>query len=72
MPLHATWLHEQSVRIVLQAIDAAANRYKRYIVPLVSVSIDFYVRVFVRVFESPAQVRCVSCVARLLIGLDGG
>lgn len=27
-----------------------ANRYKRYIVPVLSVFMDFYVRVFVRVF----------------------
>ncbi|CAL2046076.1 unnamed protein product [Caenorhabditis brenneri] len=41
--------HEVGLRILLRAIDSAANRYTRYIEPLVSISVDFYVRVFVRV-----------------------
>jgi hypothetical protein len=48
---------EMSLRILLNALETAANRYKRYIVPWVSLSIDFYVRVFVRVYESPAEVK---------------
>ena len=38
-------------------------RYGRYIVPLLSLSIDFYVRVFVRVFTS--QVVCKSSTSKL-------
>lgn len=34
-----------------------ANRYKRYIVPIGSFFIDFYVRIFVRVYTSPSQVK---------------
>ncbi|PAV75256.1 hypothetical protein WR25_17696 isoform B [Diploscapter pachys] len=41
--------HEMALRILLRAIDTQANRYARYIEPLLSVSVDFYVRVFVRV-----------------------
>jgi len=36
------------VRILLACIEQHANRYKRHITPLLSLSIDFYVRVFVR------------------------
>lgn len=43
--------HEMALRILLQCIEAHANRYGRYIVPLISLSADFYVRVFVRVFS---------------------
>ncbi|KAL3273071.1 hypothetical protein HHI36_014526 [Cryptolaemus montrouzieri] len=42
--------HEMAVRILLQCIESHANRYSRYIVPLLSISADFYVRVFVRVY----------------------
>ncbi|XP_004342670.2 TRMT1 protein [Capsaspora owczarzaki ATCC 30864] len=49
--------HETSLRILLQHIDACANRYHRYIVPMLSMSIDFYVRVFVRVYESQETVK---------------
>lgn len=33
------------------------RRYKRYIVPLLSLSVDFYVRVFLRVYTSPGTAK---------------
>ena len=56
-PMHKSYCHEQAIRIVLGAVSNAAARYKRYIVPVLSLSIDFYVRVFVRVFSSPKEVK---------------
>ena len=47
----------QALRIILSCIDSHANHYKRYIVPLVSISADFYIRVFVQVFTSAAEVK---------------
>ena len=44
----------QALRIVLQCVESHANRYGRYVIPLLSVSADFYVRVFVRIFSGPA------------------
>mmetsp|Transcript_5009 Transcript_5009/g.12086 ORF Transcript_5009/g.12086 Transcript_5009/m.12086 type:complete len:327 (+) Transcript_5009:668-1648(+) len=55
--MNAGYCHEMAVRIVLQAIERSANRYKRHIIPLLSMSIDFYVRVFVRVKHSPFNVK---------------
>eukprot|EP00913_Durusdinium_trenchii_P021028 g19761.t1 len=57
---------------VLHAFATAAARCGREVRPLLSVSIDFYVRLFVRVFDSPARVKrhasktglvhqCVQC-----------
>lgn len=60
MPTKARYMHEMAVRIVLQALETQANRYRRYIVPLLSVGIDFYLRVFVRVFTSPQEVKKAS------------
>ncbi|KDD75194.1 N2,N2-dimethylguanosine tRNA methyltransferase [Helicosporidium sp. ATCC 50920] len=59
-PLHKSWCHEQAVRIVLHAIQRAAAAHKRVIEPLISLSIDFYVRIFVRVWTSPARVKYVG------------
>ncbi|XP_066259855.1 tRNA (guanine(26)-N(2))-dimethyltransferase [Euwallacea similis] len=42
--------HEMALRILLQCIEAHANRYGRYIVPILSLSADFYIRVFVRIY----------------------
>lgn len=47
----------QALRIVLRSLESHANRYGRYIVPLLSLSIDFYVRLFVQVFTSPSKVK---------------
>ncbi|XP_069692231.1 tRNA (guanine(26)-N(2))-dimethyltransferase [Periplaneta americana] len=55
--LHIKSCHEMALRIVLQCLESHANRYGRYIVPLLSISADFYVRVFVRMFTSPAMCK---------------
>lgn len=53
IPLKTKSCHEMALRILLKCIDSHANCYGRYIEPLLSISADFYVRVFVRVFTSP-------------------
>ncbi|KAF8636686.1 hypothetical protein AX17_003491 [Amanita inopinata Kibby_2008] len=55
--LKAEYCHEAALRLVLHAISTTASRYGRYIQPLLSLSIDFYVRVFVRVQSSPVEVK---------------
>lgn len=71
-PLRGKYCHEMALRILLASIEAHANRYKRHIVPVLSLSVDFYVRVFVRIYtsasaikESPSKLsyvyQCVGC-----------
>ncbi|KAL7073726.1 hypothetical protein ACQ4LE_007262 [Meloidogyne hapla] len=55
IPIKHKACHEIALRILLRSIDSHANRYGRYIIPLLSVSIDFYVRCFVRI-ESSASI----------------
>ena len=50
-----------ALRIVLADLNRQAARYKKYIVPLYCVRVDFYVRVFVRVYESAKECRLSSC-----------
>jgi len=57
MPIKSRFLHENALRILLHTLEAAATKYKRHIVPVLSLSIDFYIRVFVRVFERPQEVK---------------
>lgn len=54
---HASLLASQALRLVLHTISTSAARYGRYIQPLLSLSIDFYVRVFVRVYSSANEVK---------------
>lgn len=49
--------HESALRLVLGLIGRTAAKYGMAIEPVLSLSIDFYVRVFVRVYEKPAQVK---------------
>ena len=57
----------QALRILLASLEAHAARSQRYIIPLLSLSIDYYVRVFVRVRTSPMEVkRSARCGSRCL------
>ena len=47
----------EALRLVLHTISTSAARYGRYIQPLLSLSIDFYVRLFVRVQTAPIEVK---------------
>lgn len=57
IPLHTEYGQEMAIRIVLSAIDQSANRYQRYIRPLLCLRIDFYVRLFVKVSKSPLEAK---------------
>lgn len=58
IPLKTKSCHEMALRILLRTIEGTATRYGRYIQPLLSVSADFYIRVFVRIFTS--QLVCMK------------
>jgi tRNA(guanine-26,N2-N2) methyltransferase len=47
----------KALRLVLNTIAISAARYGRAIEPLLCLSIDFYVRLFLRVVQSPLQVK---------------
>ncbi|XP_065355477.1 tRNA (guanine(26)-N(2))-dimethyltransferase [Calliphora vicina] len=57
VPLRMKSCHEMALRILLHCIETHANRYGKYIIPLLSISADFYVRIFVRVFSSQAMCK---------------
>src|SRR5579859_7237266 len=56
-PVKQEYTHEVAVRLVLNSIAMTAGKYGRAIEPLLCLSIDFYVRLFVRVIRSPNQVK---------------
>lgn len=70
--IKAKYCHEMALRIILHSLDQRAAVHQRYIQPLLSVSVDFYIRVFIRVFTGQAKVKnsaskqalvynCVGC-----------
>ena len=70
MPL-APYTHELALRLLLHSIQSAAARYKRSIEPLLCCSIDYYVRVFVRVYDSPILVKQAPSKSGLVYHCSG-
>ena len=54
-PLGKSYCHEQALRMVLFTINTIANRHGKQIEPLVSLTVDFYIRLFIKVRESPSE-----------------
>ncbi|UZJ56976.1 hypothetical protein CBS101457_006296 [Exobasidium rhododendri] len=52
--------HEIGLRLLLNAISTSASRYGRFVEPMLSLSIDFYIRVFVRIYTKPIEVKRVA------------
>lgn len=49
--LFSIYLYYESLSVMFSyQLQSHANRYKRYIVPVLSVQMDFYLRVFVRIY----------------------
>ncbi|KAF9218193.1 N2,N2-dimethylguanosine tRNA methyltransferase [Gyrodon lividus] len=57
IPVKAEYCHEAALRLVLNTMSTSASRYGRYIEPLLSLSVDFYVRLFVRIHTGPVEVK---------------
>ncbi|KRY40166.1 tRNA (guanine(26)-N(2))-dimethyltransferase [Trichinella spiralis] len=51
----------EALRILLCCLESRANCYGRYVKPLISVSVDFYIRVFVQVFTGAAVAKHSAC-----------
>ncbi|XP_074836535.1 tRNA (guanine(26)-N(2))-dimethyltransferase isoform X2 [Carettochelys insculpta] len=71
MSLKGKFCHEMALRIILHSLDLRANCYQRYIMPLLSVSADFYIRVFVRVFTGQARVKASASKQALVYNCVG-
>lgn len=63
--------HEIALRILLQCIASYAGRYGRYIVPLLSISIDFYIRVFVKIYTGHNKCKENSSKIGMLYQCNG-
>ncbi len=72
VPVKGTFSHEAGLRIILHAIASSAARYGMAIEPLLSLSVDYYARVFVRVWRSPARVKFCGGATMLVYSCDHG
>jgi tRNA (guanine26-N2/guanine27-N2)-dimethyltransferase len=72
LPLKGEPCHEGGLRLILHAIASSAGRYGMAIEPLLSLSIDYYVRVFVRVRKCPNDVKLLAGKTMLVYHCDSG
>ena len=72
LPLKGPHAHEAGLRLILYAIATTAARYGIAIEPLLSLSIDFYARVFVRVHKSPSEVKFLASKTMAVYQCDSG
>ncbi|CAI7609778.1 unnamed protein product [Penicillium glandicola] len=72
IPVKGLHSHEGGLRLILNSIAMSAAKYGMAIEPLLSLSIDFYARVFVRVYQSPAQVKFTAGNTMLVYNCDVG
>ena len=63
--------HEVGIRLILNLIASTAAKYKKTIEPMLSLSIDYYYRVFVKVKTSPINVKNHASETMLTYGCNG-
>eukprot|EP01083_Nonionella_stella_P123296 371468_1 len=71
MSFRSKFCHEMALRILLGCISRHAAVYKRHIVPVLSLSINFYVRVFVRVYDSALETKKACTKAGMVYSCVG-
>ncbi|KAJ5184556.1 tRNA (guanine(26)-N(2))-dimethyltransferase [Penicillium cf. griseofulvum] len=72
IPMKGLHSHEGGLRLILNSLAMSAAKYGMAIEPLLSLSIDFYARVFIRVYRSPAQVKFTAGNTMLVYNCDVG
>ncbi|KAJ2994149.1 hypothetical protein NUW58_g1632 [Xylaria curta] len=72
VPVKGSYSHEVGLRLILHAVATSAARYGLAIEPLLSLSIDYYVRIFVKISKSPAQVKFLAGKTMLVYTCDQG
>eukprot|EP00924_Labyrinthula_sp_SR-Ha-C_P014916 augustus_masked-scaffold_9-processed-gene-2.9-mRNA-1 protein AED:0.10 eAED:0.16 QI:0/-1/0/1/-1/1/1/0/602 len=71
MSIKAKYGHELAIRIILGHVDRVANKHGRFITPLLSVRMDFYARVFIRVYSDKKEVHRAATRQGLVLQSSG-
>ncbi|KAF5605000.1 N2 N2-dimethylguanosine tRNA methyltransferase [Fusarium pseudocircinatum] len=72
IPIKGMHSHEAGLRLVLNAVATSAARYGLAIEPLLSLSIDFYTKFFIKVTKSPQSVKFLASKTMLVYSCDSG
>ncbi|KAF2191385.1 TRM-domain-containing protein [Zopfia rhizophila CBS 207.26] len=72
LPLKGEACHEGGIRLILHAVASSAARYGLAIEPLLSLSIDYYIRAFIRIRKSPNDVKLLASKTMMVYNCDSG
>ncbi|KAK5939697.1 RNA methyltransferase tRNA(m5U54)methyltransferase [Knufia obscura] len=72
IPLKGPYSHEAGMRLILHSIATTASKYGIAIEPFLSLSIDFYCRLFIRVHKSQQEVKLMAGTTMLVYNCDQG
>ncbi|KAL7922284.1 S-adenosyl-L-methionine-dependent methyltransferase [Trichoderma austrokoningii] len=71
-PIKGMHSHEAGLRLILNAVATSGARYGLSIEPLLSLSIDFYTKVFIKVTKSPQAVKFLGSKTMIVYSCDHG
>ncbi|KAJ3475654.1 hypothetical protein NLG97_g9385 [Lecanicillium saksenae] len=71
-PIHGMHSHEAGLRLIINAVATSAARYGLTIEPQLSLSIDFYTKVFIRITKSPQAVKFLGSKTMIVHSCDSG
>lgn len=72
IPLKGFHSHEGGLRVILHAIATSAAKYSIGIEPLLSLSIDFYGRLFIRIHKRQSDVKLLANKTMIVYSCDHG
>ncbi|ORY17755.1 S-adenosyl-L-methionine-dependent methyltransferase [Clohesyomyces aquaticus] len=72
LPFKGEPCHEGGLRLILHAVASSAARYGMAIEPLLSLSIDYYIRVFVRIRKAPNDVKLLAGKTMIIYHCQNG
>lgn len=72
VPVKGMHSHEAGLRLILNAVATSGARYGLAIEPMLSLSIDFYTKTFIRVTRSPSAVKFNGAKTMLVYSCDQG
>ncbi|KAF3480986.1 N2,N2-dimethylguanosine tRNA methyltransferase [Arthroderma uncinatum] len=72
LPVRGPHSHDGGLRLILNAVATTAAKYGLAIEPMLSLSIDFYARVFVRIHKSPSEVKFTASKTMVAFNCDHG
>ncbi|KAL7789016.1 S-adenosyl-L-methionine-dependent methyltransferase [Trichoderma ceciliae] len=71
-PIKGMHSHEAGLRLILNAVATSGARYGLAIEPLLSLSIDFYTKLFIKVTKSPQAVKFLGSKTMIVYSCDHG